>query len=204
MEMECTIRDRYQEDHAADGAEIRPSWMVEEMLAEAEKTKLGAFQVVEEAKRQQKMARELPSAVSSEGKFEYRVVQALIEIMTGRPTTARPDMIWMPRNEESEPQAMVLSSTEQFYYRVTPSHCPCKGWFYSMGSYGMGKCRHHTLAFPEIARENAARIAGIKDRKTAEAQAKKKAKPRSKTWASSSSPWARSHYSLQLMPDLSN
>ena len=182
--MECAIRDRYQEDYTASEVERRPSWMVEEMLAEAEKMKKGASQAMKEARRQQKTAQGSPSPVSSEGKFEYRFVQALIEIMTGRPTTARTDVIWLPKNEESEPLALVLSSTEQFYYRVTPSHCSCRGRVYSKGSYGMGKCRHHTLAFPEIARENAARIAGIRARKKAEAQAKR-AKSKPKTWARS-------------------
>jgi len=184
--MESAIRERYQEDLAASEADIRPSWMVEEMLVEAEKTKMGASQATEEAKGQQKTQR-LPSPVSSEGMFEFRFVQAFIELLTGRPTTARPDVIWLPMFKESEPLALVLSSTEQFYYRVTPSHCSCRGWFYSKGSYGMGKCRHHTLAFPDIARENAARVEEIRARRKAEAQAKKKAKPKPKQWARSSS-----------------
>jgi hypothetical protein len=50
----------------------------------------------------------------------------------------------------------------------------------------MGKCRHHTLAFPDIARENATRIDGMRARRKAEAQARK-AKPKPKTWARSSS-----------------
>ena len=183
--MESAVRER-QEDFAAGEADGRPSWMVEEMLVEAKKTNKGASQATEEAKEQQKTQR-LPSPVSSEGMFEFRFVQAFIELLTGRPTTARPDVIWLPKFEESEPLALVLSSTEQFYYRVTPSHCSCRGWFYSKGSYGMGKCRHHTHAFPDIARENAARIEGIRARRRAEAQAKKKAKPKPKNWARSSS-----------------
>ena len=181
--MESAIRER-QEDFAASEADRRPSWMVEEMLAEA--TRKGASQAAEEAKGQQKTAQRAPSPVSSEGVFEFRFVQAFIELLTGRPTTARPDVIWLPKFEESEPLALVLSSTEQFYYRVTPVHCSCRGWFYSKGSYGMGKCRHHTLAFPEVARENAAMIEGIRARRRAEAQAKK-AKPKPKQWARSSS-----------------
>ena len=184
--MESAIRER-QEDFAAGEAERSPSWMVEELLAEAEKTKRGASQAEEEAKEQQKAVQRLPSPVSSEGMFEFRFVRAFIELLTGRPTTARPDVIWLPKFEESEPLALVLSSTEQFYYRVTPSHCSCRGWFYSKGSYGMGKCRHHTLAFPEAARENAAMIGGIRARRRADAQARKKAKPKPKNWARSSS-----------------
>jgi len=181
--MESAIRER-QEDLTAGEADRRPSWIVEEMLAEA--TRKGASQAVEDTKGQQKAVQRLPSPVSSEGLFEFRFVQAFIELLTGRPTTARPDVIWLPKFEESEPLALVLSSTEQFYYRVTPSHCSCRGWFYSRGSYGMGKCRHHTLAFPDIARENVARIEGMRARRKAEAQAKK-AKPKSKQWARSSS-----------------
>ena len=183
--MESAIRER-QEDFAAGEADRRPSWMVEEMLVEAEKTNKGASQAAEVAKGQQEAVQRLPSPVSSEGIFEFRFVQAFIELLTGRPTTARPDVIWLPKFEESEPLALVLSSTEQFYYRVTPSHCSCRGWFYSKGSYGMGKCRHHTLAFPDIAGENAARIEGMRARRKAEAQAKK-AKPKPKQWARSSS-----------------
>jgi hypothetical protein len=182
--MESAIRER-QEDFAAGEADRRPSWIVEEMLVEA--TRKGASQAVEEANGQQKAVQRLPSPVSSEGMFEFRFVQAFIELLTGRLTTTRPDVIWLPKFKESEPLALVLSSTEQFYYRVTPSHCSCRGWFYSKGSYGMGKCRHHILAFPDIARENAAMIEGLRARRRAEAQAKKKAKPKPKNWARSSS-----------------
>jgi hypothetical protein len=46
--------------------------------------------------------------------------------------------------------ALVLSSTGQFYYRVTPQGCTCKGYLYR------GKCRHFKAAFPELVapREN--------------------------------------------------
>jgi hypothetical protein len=194
--MESAIRERHQEDFAAGEADRRPSWMVEEMLAEA--TRKGASQATEEAKGQQKTVQRLPSPVSSEGKFEFRFVQAFIELLTGRPTTARPDVIWLPKNMESEPLALVLSSTEQFYYRVTPSHCSCRGWFYSRGSYGMGKCRHHTLAFPDIARENASRIDGVRARRKAEAQAKK-ARPKPKQWARSSSDAGEAPFEMERM-----
>jgi hypothetical protein len=71
----------------------------------------------------------LPPA-ESEGKFEVRFAQQLIEIMTGKPTTGKPTLIKMP-DTDFEPIALVLSSTLQFYYRTIPNHCPCKGWFYS-------------------------------------------------------------------------
>ena len=126
--MESAIRER-QEDFAAGEADRRPSWIVEEMLVEA--TRKGASQAAEVAQGQQEAVQRLPSPVSSEGLFEFRFVQAFVELLTGRPTTARPDVIWLPKFKESEPLALVLSSTEQFYYRVTPSHCSCRGWIYS-------------------------------------------------------------------------
>jgi hypothetical protein len=87
----------------------------------------------------------LPPA-ASEGKFEVRFVQALVEVMTGHATTAKPDMIKMPETVY-EPIALVLSSTGQFYYRVTPQGCTCKGFAYR------GYCRHFKAAFPELAAE---------------------------------------------------
>jgi hypothetical protein len=90
----------------------------------------------------------LPPA-ASEGMFEVRFVQALVEIMTGRATTAKPDMVKMPETPY-EPIALVLSSTGQFYYRVTPQGCTCKGFAYRK------ICRHYKAAFPELVapREN--------------------------------------------------
>ncbi len=150
----------------------KPSWMVEEMQAEAKRIKAAAdettAQALGEAQRLQEKARKLPQPQETEGKFEVRFAQALIEIMTGRPTAAKPDIIKMPEPEKFEPLALVLSSTEQFYYRVTASFCPCQGWYWSNVRYGIGKCRHHTQAFPEIARENVARIEVIKAQKKAQ------------------------------------
>jgi len=87
--MESAIRERHQEDLAASEADRRPSWMVEEMLVEAEKTNMGASQAAEEAKGQQKMAQRLPSPVSSEGKFEFRFVQAFIELLRRQASSVR-------------------------------------------------------------------------------------------------------------------
>jgi hypothetical protein len=159
--------------------------MVEEMRAEALRLKKAsdavATQALGEARRMQEKARKMPQPQETEGKFEVRFAQALVEIMTGRPTIARPDMIRMPEPEKFEPLALVLSSTAQFYYRVTPSYCPCQGWFWSVERYGIGKCRHHTMAFPEIAKENSARIEEIKAQKKAIAPARKaKSKPKAK------------------------
>jgi hypothetical protein len=44
---------------------------------------------VEEAKEQQKTARELPLPVSSEGKFEFRFVQAFIELLRRQASSVR-------------------------------------------------------------------------------------------------------------------
>lgn len=110
-----------------------------------------------------KLKMTLPPA-ESEGKYEVRFAQLLTEIMTGKPTSAKPQLIKMPETVY-EPIALVLSSTEQFYYRTTPNHCPCKGWFYSVERFGVGKCRHHTQAFPEQAAKNTAEIERIKPEK---------------------------------------
>ena len=115
----------------------------------------------------------LPPA-ESEGKYEVRFAQLLTEIMTGKPTSAKPQLIKMPETVY-EPIALVLSSTEQFYYRTTPNHCPCKGWFYSVERFRVGKCRHHTQAFPEQAAKNNAEIEKIKAEKKGIAQPRTKA-----------------------------
>lgn len=124
----------------------------------------------EETKIKAKMP--LPPA-ESEGKYEVRFAQLLTEIMTGKPTSSKPQLIKMPETVY-EPIALVLSSTEQFYYRTTPNHCPCKGWFYSVERFGVGKCRHHTQAFPERATKNTTKIERIK------AEKKETATPRTK------------------------
>lgn len=123
------------------------SWLVEDMLAEKERLKQVAEQATASAQRI-KAKMPLPPA-ASEGMFEVRFVQALVEIMTGRATVAKPDMVKMPETPY-EPIALVLSSTGQFYYRVTPQGCTCKGFLYR------GNCRHFKAAFPELAaqREN--------------------------------------------------
>ena len=132
--------------------EAKPaSWMVEDMLAEQQRIKLSAGQAAASAQAEaQRIKAKMPlPPAASEGMFEVRFVQALVEIMTGRATTAKPDMVKMPETAY-EPIALVLSSTGQFYYRVTPQGCTCKGFAYR------GICRHIKAAFPEIAaqREN--------------------------------------------------
>jgi hypothetical protein len=165
-----TINSSHEDFLARQEANGRkPSWIVEEMKAEAQRIK----KALGEARRLQEKARKMPQPQETEGKFEVRFAQALIEIMTGRPTIAKPDMIKMPEAEKFEPLALVLSSTAQFYYRVTPSYCPCQGWFWSVERYGIGKCRHHTLAFTEIARENSARIEEIKASRKVSSSARK-------------------------------
>ena len=127
----------------------------------------------EEAARLKEQAAKLPlSEGTTEGKYEARIVQALVEIMTGRRTTARPQLISMPESIY-EPICLVLSSTEQFYYRVTASSCTCKGWHYSAQRFGVGKCRHHAIAFPEQAAQNAAQIERINALQRGGSQAKR-------------------------------
>ena len=125
--------------------------MVEDMLAEQQRIKQAADQMAASAQAEAeriKAKMPLPPA-ASEGMFEVRFVQALVEIMTGRATVAKPDMVKMPETPY-EQIALVLSSTGQFYYRVTPQGCTCKGFVYR------GKCRHFKAAFPELVapREN--------------------------------------------------
>lgn len=97
----------------------------------------------------------------TEGKYPAMIVRALVEILTGTPTIATPTQIQMPETIY-QPITLVLSSTEQFYYRVTPDSCTCKGWYFSKEKYSVGKCRHHTLAFPEQAVQNNKIIDGLK------------------------------------------
>ncbi|MDD2837117.1 MAG: hypothetical protein PHY05_13330 [Methanothrix sp.] len=127
------------------------SWLVEDMLAEQQRMKQVADQAKASAQAEAeriKAKMPLPPA-ASEGMIEVRFVQALVEIMTGRATTAKPDMVKMPETPY-EQIALVLSSTGQFYYRVTPQGCTCKGFLYRR------KCRHFKAAFPELVapREN--------------------------------------------------
>jgi hypothetical protein len=127
------------------------SWLVEDMLAEKERIKHAADQMAASAQAEaQRIKAKMPlPPASSEGMFEVRLVQALVEVMTGRATTAKPDMVKMPETLY-EPIALVLSSTGQFYYRVTPQGCTCKGFLYRK------TCRHFKAAFPELVaqREN--------------------------------------------------
>ena len=127
------------------------SWMVEDMLAEQQRMRQAADRMAAGAQAEaERIKAKLPlPPASSEGMFEVRVVQALIEVMTGRATTAKPDIIRMPETPY-EPIALVLSSTGQFYYKITPQGCTCKGFFYKK------TCRHFKAAFPELVapREN--------------------------------------------------
>jgi len=121
------------------------SWLVDEMLAEQQRMRQVADRMAAGAQAEAeriKAKMPLPPA-ASEGMFEVRFVQALVEIMTGRATVAKPDMVKMPETPY-EQIALVLSSTGQFYYRVTPNGCTCKGYLYR------GKCRHFKAAFPEL------------------------------------------------------
>jgi hypothetical protein len=129
----------------------REDWLVSEMLSEQQRMR----QVADQAKTNgqaeaQRIKAKMPlPPAASEGMFEVRFVQALVEIMTGRATVAKPDMVKMPETPY-ESIALVLSSTGQFYYRVTPQGCTCKGFVFR------NTCRHFKAAFPELVapREN--------------------------------------------------
>ncbi|MGB7570634.1 MAG: hypothetical protein WBL87_02645 [Methanothrix sp.] len=121
--------------------DTRPaSWMAEELLAEKERIK----QAADRAEAQRIKAKMPLPPAASEGMFEVRFVQALVEVMTGRATVAKPDMVKMPETDY-ETIALVLSSTGQFYYRVTPQGCTCKGFVYRK------TCRHFKAVFPDLA-----------------------------------------------------
>jgi hypothetical protein len=134
-----------------EAEEKQASWMVQDMLAEQQRIKQAADRMAAGAQAEaQRIKAKMPlPPAASEGMFEVRFVQALVEIMTGRATVAKPDMVKMPETPY-EQIALVLSSTGQFYYRVTPQGCTCKGFVYR------GKCRHFKAAFPELVaqREN--------------------------------------------------
>jgi hypothetical protein len=88
-------------------------------------------------------------------------IKTLYHIMTGEVLTIIPELVTFPPNDYEEIK-LVKSSIHHTYYRVTPNSCQCAGWFWSVHKYGVGKCRHHTLAFKEQAAENCKRIAEIK------------------------------------------
>jgi len=130
----------------------------DELLAKVRGETKAETAAKEEAERLKKLPLPEPK---TEGKYEARIVQALVEIMTGKPTIAKPTQIQMPETLY-EPITLVLSSTGQFYYRVTPDSCSCDGWYYSKQRYNVGRCRHHTLAFSEQAVQNNKIIEGLK------------------------------------------
>jgi len=88
-------------------------------------------------------------------------VQSLVYMLTGQTCQSRPNKVIMPEGTWGR-VCLVLSSQHNLYYRVTPDSCTCQGWFFSSRKYGAGKCRHHTLAFPEEAAKNCQIIADLK------------------------------------------
>jgi len=134
-----------------EAEEKQASWLVDEMFAEQQRMRQVADQAKTNAQAEtERIKNKLPlPPAASEGMFEVRFVQALVEIMTGRATVAKPDMVKMPETPY-EQIALVLSSTGQFYYRVTPQGCTCKGFVFRK------TCRHFKAAFPELVapREN--------------------------------------------------
>ena len=146
------------------------SWIVEDMLAEKQRIIQSAEEATANAQAEaQRIKAKMPlPPAASEGMFEVRFVRALVEIMTGRATVAKPDLVKMPETLY-EPIVLVLSSTGQFYYRVTPQGCTCKGFSYR------GNCRHYKAAFPELAAEKKEALASTSPKAPAKA-----AKPKPK------------------------
>ena len=99
----------------------REDWLVEELLAEQQRVKQIANQMAVSAQAEaQRIKAKLPlPPASSEGMFEVRIVQALVEVMTGRATVAKPDMVKMPETPY-EQIALVLSSTCLLYTSPSP------------------------------------------------------------------------------------
>jgi len=85
--------------------------------------------------------------------FSIGTVNEIVEILSGRIRRTPAKMVKLDNNGVEI--TLVLSSKGDGYYRTTPDSCTCKGWHYSVQKYGVGKCRHHTEAFPEEAKENA-------------------------------------------------
>ena len=85
--------------------------------------------------------------------FSIGTVNEIVEILSGRIRRTPAKMVKLDNNGVEI--TLVLSSKGDGYYRTTPDSCTCKGWHYSIQKYGVGKCRHHTEAFPEEAKENA-------------------------------------------------
>jgi hypothetical protein len=92
-----------------------------------------------------------------DGKFNCVAVAEMVEILTGKVRKTAAKKIDLNGINIS----LILSSKEDGYYRVTPDSCTCKGWHFSQQKYGIGKCRHHTLAFPEEAAQNAQSLAMV-------------------------------------------
>ena len=90
------------------------------------------------------------SQPKEDGKFNCATVAEMVEILTGRIRKTQAKQVDLAGIDIS----LVLSSKEDGYYRVTPDSCTCKGWHFSQQKYGIGKCRHHTLAFPVVAAQN--------------------------------------------------
>jgi hypothetical protein len=90
------------------------------------------------------------------GMFSCETIIELVEIMSGRIRTTN------PRRVELGDIILVRSSRGDGYYRTTEDSCTCKGWHFSQQKYGVGKCRHHTEAWPEAAAVHEASLEAIR------------------------------------------
>jgi hypothetical protein len=88
-------------------------------------------------------------------------IKELYYIMTGDELTIIPELVMFPPNDYEDIR-LVRSSCHNTYYRVTANSCTCLGWYHSVLKFGVGKCRHHIMAFKEQAAKNCQIIADIK------------------------------------------
>lgn len=118
-----------------------PSWIALELLDEkkAIEARLAAEALEAEIRKN------LPSSTPSEDVIPVWWALKLVGILTGSKCDIPPQTIRMPETE-FEQIVLELSSTGKYYYRVTASHCPCKGFHYNHN------CSHFKRAFPKLAR----------------------------------------------------
>jgi hypothetical protein len=102
--------------------------------------------------------------------YPIAAVQSLMSIFSGKPYNKVPKRIYLPDPATGENRGICLSRSNSYpiYYRTTPTSCACAGWYWSTYRYSVGKCRHHTEAYPEQAKYNAAQIDLIKSQKAEE------------------------------------
>jgi len=136
---------------------------------------------ISESRQEPPQKRKLSYTPRTANTYPISAVQSLMSIFNGKPYNKVPKMIYLPDPATGENRGICLTRSNSYpiYYRTTPTNCACAGWYWSEYRYGVGKCRHHTEAYPEQAKYNAAQIDLIKSQKAEEkaTSAPKKAKP---------------------------